>query len=99
MVTADTVLEFDFSSSAQGEIHIIGFDSDLSVSANRGFQLYGTQLWGILDFANYTSADGTKHYVIPVGQFYTGTFQYLFFGNDHDVKRQCRRHLQQCQNL
>ena len=28
---------------------------------------------------------GGDHYVIPVGQFYTGTFDRLFFVNDHDV--------------
>ncbi|MCP5215640.1 MAG: hypothetical protein H6995_11600 [Pseudomonadales bacterium] len=27
----------------------------------------------------------TKHYVIPVGQFYRGVMQYLFFAMDHDI--------------
>ena len=85
-VTANTVLEFDFSSTAQGDIHGIGLDSNLSYSSSRTFQLYGRQSWGIGDFDTYQG--GTllaKHYVIPVGQYFTGSVQYLFFVNDHDV--------------
>ncbi|KAA5543103.1 tandem-95 repeat protein [Roseiconus nitratireducens] len=85
-VTADTVLEFDFRSTAQGEVHTIGFDVDLGLSPEYGFQLYGTQSWGIRDFNDYAaSAPEWKRYTIPVGQFYTGRFITLFFGNDHDV--------------
>jgi hypothetical protein len=85
-VTSNTVLEFDFSSSAQGDIHGIGLDNDVSYTSSRTFQLYGTQSWGIRDFDTYPS--GTllaKHYVIPVGQYYIGSVHYLFFINDHDV--------------
>ncbi len=42
-VTADTVLEFDFESAAQGEIHAIGFDTDETLSPATAFQVYGTQ--------------------------------------------------------
>ena len=85
-VTADTILEFDYRSPARGEVHVIGFDNDLNLSDVYGFQLYGTQAWGRQNFANYaSSAPGWKHYQIPVGQFYTGSFAYLYFGNDHDV--------------
>ncbi|MGB0600547.1 MAG: cadherin-like domain-containing protein, partial [Rubripirellula sp.] len=45
-VTADTVLEFDFRSGIQGEIHGIGFDTDLGISKERTFALYGLQNWG-----------------------------------------------------
>ncbi len=87
-VTADTILEFDFRSPAQGEVHAIGFDRDLSLSPEKGLMLYGTQTWGVTDFRDYAaSAPQWKHYRIPVGQFYTGSFKYLFFGNDHDVSR------------
>ena len=82
-VTEDTVIEFDFQSTEQGEIHAIGFDDDLAISSNRSFRLYGTQSWGISDFDNY-SGSGVTHYTIPVGQFYTGDFEYLFFINDDD---------------
>jgi FtsP/CotA-like multicopper oxidase with cupredoxin domain len=81
-VTTNTVLEFDFSSSAEGEIHGIGFDGDNTIDGNI-FQLYGTQPYGIQDFNTYGS--GTVHYTIPVGTFYTGNFLDLTFANDHDV--------------
>ncbi len=87
-VTANTVLEFQFKSTKAGEVHGIGFDTDDSLSRDRVFQLYGTQSWGISDFRNYSpdvSDDGWVTYRIPVGQFYTGSMQYLTFANDHDV--------------
>ena len=85
-VTANTILEFDFRSPRQGDIHAIGFDSALNLSNQRTFKLYGTQNWGLRNFDNYsTSAPEWQHYRIPVGQFYTGSFAYLFFANDHDV--------------
>jgi hypothetical protein len=80
-VTAGTVLEFDYSSTVEGEIHGIGFDTNDSVSANWTFQLFGTQTWGLQDYATYVSP-GWTHYTIPVGTFYTGSFDYLFFAND-----------------
>ena len=55
-VTANTVLEFDFESAAQGEIHAIGFDTDETLSANTAFQVYGTQSWGVQAFRTYASA-------------------------------------------
>ena len=82
-VTANTVIEFDFQSTVQGEIQGLGFDSDLSISENRSFRVYGTQNWGISDFDTYMGS-GLSHFTIPVGQFYTGNFQYLFFMNDDD---------------
>jgi hypothetical protein len=82
-VGAGTVLSFDFSSSAQGEIHGIGFDTNNSISSNWTFQLYGTQSYGRQNFHNY--AGGVTSYSIPVGSFYTGSFSRLFFVMDHDV--------------
>lgn len=88
-INKDTVLEFDFRSNAQGEIHGIGFDVDDpsgETSRSRGFKLYGTQSWGIPDFADYSETNPeSQHYVIPVGDFYQGDFQSLFFVTDHDV--------------
>ena len=84
-ITLNTVLEFDFRSSAQGEIHGIGFDIDNALSANRTFKLYGTQAWGIAAYDDYAGGGQTTHYRIPVGQYYTGDVQNLFFANDHDV--------------
>lgn len=85
-VTANTVIEFDFQSTAQGEIHAIGFDNDTAISPATAFQLYGTQTWGLQPYKDYAgSAPGVKHYTIPAGQFFTGTGMDLIFANDHDV--------------
>ena len=84
-VTPDTVLEFDFSSNAMGDVHGIGFDSNTSISSGLTFRLFGTQNWGLDDFATYDAAGGEQHFVIPVGQFYTGSATSLVFVNDHDV--------------
>ena len=85
-VTADTILEFDYSSSAQGEVQGIGFDTDDGISAGLTFKLYGTQSWGIATYNDYAgAAPAVKHYTIPVGTHFTGSFIYLTFVNDHDV--------------
>ncbi|MGD9170253.1 MAG: RHS repeat-associated core domain-containing protein [Candidatus Thiodiazotropha sp.] len=83
-VTPDTVLELDFESSAEGEIHGIGFDTNNNISPAWSFNLYGTQNWAIRDVGRYTGS-GQMHLVIPVGQYFTGTMEWLTFINDHDV--------------
>ncbi len=85
-ITANTVLEFDFSATTQGEIHGIGLDSDLGINSNRTFALYGTQSWGISAFKNYQGS-GTTHYTIPVGQFYQGAVNYLGLTMDDDANK------------
>jgi hypothetical protein len=84
-ITPDTVLEFDFQSTAQGELHSIGFDNDLRNSRSNTFQLYGSQRSGSQDFKNYSGNGTMQHFRIEVGQYYTGNMQYLFFIMDHDV--------------
>ena len=84
-VTADTVLEVTFRSTAQGEVHAIGFDTDDALSAGWAFAFYGTQSWGIRDFHTYDPASGAVTYTIPVGQYFTGSFDRLIFAMDHDV--------------
>ncbi|MDF1697429.1 MAG: zinc-dependent metalloprotease [Saprospiraceae bacterium] len=83
-VTANTVLEFQFGSTAQAEIHGIGFDNNNSISSGFTFQLYGTQNWGNSDF-DYTSFGNWQSFTIPVGQYYTGSFDRLFFVDDNDA--------------
>ncbi|MEL6842489.1 MAG: T9SS type A sorting domain-containing protein, partial [Bacteroidota bacterium] len=82
-VTANTVVEFDFRSTLQGEIHGIAFDNDNGISSNLTFKVHGTQNWGFTDYDNY-SPTGWTTYVIPVGSFYTGSFNRLCFVADHD---------------
>ena len=70
---------------AEGEIHGIGFDVDDSISQGRTFELWGTQTWGLQDYRNHDPVLGVVHYTIPVGQFYTGPVDRLFFVNDKDA--------------
>jgi len=85
-VTADTLLEFDFASSREDEMHAIGLDDDRIVgNPARLFQLYGKKTdarKAIQDFHDYgPSAPAFRRYVIPVGEFYTGEMPYLTFRN------------------
>lgn len=82
-VTPSTILEFEFRSSNEGEIQGIGFDNDNNISTNFSFQLKGTQNWGIQNFNNYTGSDWVT-YTIPVGSFFTGSFNKLTLINDND---------------
>ncbi|MEM1027403.1 MAG: LamG-like jellyroll fold domain-containing protein, partial [Planctomycetota bacterium] len=90
-VTANTVLEFDFTSSSIGEIHGIGFDVDTtytdSVDGPHFFKLYGTQTDHDFESAyhNYDPVQGVSAYKIPVGQFFSGIHSKLVFVMDHDV--------------
>ncbi len=81
-VTANTVIEFDFSSTSQGEIHAVGFENNNTLTSSRYFKVHGTQNYGVTNFDNYSS--GTTTYVIPVGNFYTGAMDRLVFINDND---------------
>ncbi|MEM9930245.1 MAG: T9SS type A sorting domain-containing protein, partial [Bacteroidota bacterium] len=83
-VTPATVIEFEFGSTRQGEIHGIGFDNNNSISSNRTFRLFGTQTWGLSNFDTYSTIGYWKSYILPVGQFYSGNFNRLFFVADHD---------------
>lgn len=83
-VTANTVIEFDFRSTTQGEIHGIGFDSDAAISSTQTFKVHGTQNWGLTNYDNYSGTAWTT-YQIPVGSFYTGSFDRLFFVGDNDA--------------
>ncbi len=82
-VTQNTVIEFEFSSTSEGEIHGIGFEDDNYLTANRYFKVYGTQNFGITNYDDYTG--GTKKYKIAVGSSYTGTMDRLVFINDKDA--------------
>ena len=84
-ITPNTMLEFDFASSQQGEVHALGFDTNDSASGQRMFQLYGSDTWGIQAYRDYDPGHGTQHFVIPVGEFFTGTFDRLVLANDDDA--------------
>ncbi|MCK8520986.1 discoidin domain-containing protein [Aquimarina sp. D1M17] len=84
-ITANTMLEFDFKSSNEGEIHGIGFDENNSLSSNRIFKVHGTQNWGIRTHDNYDANGSYKTYVIPIGNSYTGNTMNLILVNDNDA--------------
>ena len=85
-VTANTVLEFDFSSSIEGEEHGITLTNSLALTADR-FKIHGSQYGHSpsFDFDNYSGAGSPQHYAIPFGQYFTGQMSYLALSNDHDV--------------
>ena len=87
VVTAETVLEFEVKINQLGEIHGIGFDEDNSMDNDkRMFQLAGSQLWSkAFQDHRISATNGVWVKVtIPVGQYYTGSMQYLVFANDDD---------------
>ena len=87
-ITENTVLEFDFSSDSEGEVHGIGFDTNLDSSDNEQsqlFQIFGSQNAGVTTYSNYQNITRTANYKIPVGLFYQGAFANLFFANDDDA--------------
>ena len=86
-IAANTVLEFDFSSTSEGEIHGVGFDENNTIDSfffddARIFQVFGTQDWSnaIEVTDRYTALGTVKHYKIRVGEFYddSDTFFGLF---------------------
>jgi len=85
-ITASTVLEFDFKSTLEGEIHFIGFDDDLSLGSDPQFKMYGFQNTGTAynEDYEYTAIGQFQHFTIPVGNIYTGLRRYLVLVADND---------------
>jgi extracellular elastinolytic metalloproteinase len=87
-ITPFTVLEFEFQSTSQGEIHGIGFDEDdVLLNDLRIFQLFGTQNWsGAIPLykGDYPTLGSFVTYRVPVGAFYTGDGFHLVLVNDKD---------------
>ncbi|MFI4876371.1 MAG: hypothetical protein ACIALR_13560, partial [Blastopirellula sp. JB062] len=93
VISANTILQFEFDAETLGEIHAIGFANDpLNIAPGQTFRVAGTQNWGI----NATDLDQllVDHdddpltadvFQIPVGQYFTGSFDYLTIVNDDDV--------------
>ncbi len=91
-ITENTVIEFNFESTQQGEIHAIGFDNDNMLNSNTHFQFFGTETWvgafdeALPDFDIYTENSGVNNYRIEVGKHLTlGEYEFLTFAADHDV--------------
>ena len=87
-VNANTILSFDFRADIEGEVQGLGFDTDNDGNSQAAFQFLGTQLSYAATnktFNSYNAGDGWIHYEIPVGNFYTGAFNYMTFFADHDA--------------
>ncbi|WP_172298932.1 choice-of-anchor Q domain-containing protein [Pseudoruegeria sp. HB172150] len=86
-VTEDTILEFWFDSTAEGEIHAIGFDNDDVPDSETYFAIAGTQEgFGIRDFHDSDNVGASLvHIQIPVGDYFTGHFDSLVFVTDDDA--------------
>ncbi|HBE01513.1 MAG TPA: hypothetical protein DC049_03425, partial [Spirochaetia bacterium] len=88
-ISATSVLEFDFNCEVMGEVNGIGLDTQiLNINSGRFFNIYGTQTWGIMDYDNQYPGSGWKHYIIPIGRHFTGSFNYITFANDDDAHSQ-----------
>ena len=87
-ITPNTRIDFDFKSEIQGEEHAFGFNSSLAITNDQRFTLFGTQntaASGVIQtYKTYNSLGSYQRYSIPVGNFYTGQMEYLFFIADHD---------------
>ena len=83
-VNSETILEFDFASTQIGDIHAIGLDDDNIPSGTKSFKIFGLQDWGVLDFDDYQGNSVWKKYRIPIGQYFTGAVDRLFFISDDD---------------
>ncbi|NCO04162.1 MAG: hypothetical protein GW903_08230 [Alphaproteobacteria bacterium] len=90
-ITENTILRFDYQSTILPEISAIGFDNDNNFSNNPNFFfLNGTQNGGISYAApqptfEYDRSGDVVSIEIPVGQFFTGDFNFITFINDHDA--------------
>ncbi|MCC9605316.1 hypothetical protein LOC68_23565 [Blastopirellula sp. JC732] len=93
VIKANTILQFEFDAETLGEIHAIGFANDPeNISPSQTFRVAGSQNWGI----NASNVDQllVDHdddpltpdvFQIPVGQYFTGSFDFLTIVNDDDV--------------
>lgn len=80
-VTPNTVLEFDFKSTDQADVHGIGFDNNNGLTLQAIYKIHGTLNNNklISDYDTY-SGSGYVNYQIPVGNYHYGSYlTNLFF--------------------
>lgn len=91
-ITRDTVIEFEFRSPRQGQIHGLGFDNDDQYKSQEQpiFQFYGYEARQDIgqQFNDYSGTDWHK-YRLRVGRYLTGHRRYLYFAADEDVTGEC----------
>ncbi len=84
-ITSNTILEFEYKSDHEGEIHGIGMDTDDVFQAAEAFKLHGTQSIGSVSTYSYTVGTGWKKFSIPIGQHMSGQKDYITFIADDDA--------------
>lgn len=83
--TTSTVIEFDFKSETEGEIHEVSLDNNLSFAPERRFVIYGTQaVSSNLSAQRYTGSGDWEHFTISTGDLVTGNYAYLVMAADDD---------------
>lgn len=82
-VTANTRIAFDIQVANEGEIHGLGFDTDLRQEPGKTLRVAGSQGWGTRA-GTYTGAGDYQRFELNVGDYYTGDMNYLFFVCDDD---------------
>jgi hypothetical protein len=85
-VTPDTIIQFDFKSDVEAEIHGVAFDNDNYISASSTFRIYGVQNYGILA-GSYSGSGSTQSISIPIGEYIQGSFDRLVFILDNDANK------------
>lgn len=79
-ITPDTMITFEFKSTAEGDIHGIGLEeANTGQDGDRIIQVYGTQKWGVTvpsppetTEPYYQQSDDWRRYTIPIGEIYDG---------------------------
>ncbi|MEZ6044107.1 MAG: hypothetical protein R3C11_00690 [Planctomycetaceae bacterium] len=86
-MTEDLVMEFEFRSTLEGQIHGFGFDTDDTYNDRSSIiQIHGYEaLPTIGQQYNTYRGDDWQTFRIPVGRYFTGTQKYLYFVADDDV--------------
>lgn len=87
-IQSNTILQFDFKSTIEGEAHGIGFNS----SSASGFPAHVLDIYGTQTDApdnipsdDYTSNGNWQTFSVDIGSFITGNYPYLVFITDDDA--------------
>jgi len=85
-ITPNTIVTFDFRSTAEGEIHELAFDTDNTFGPNVRIVPFGNQGYnGNLPVERYPGDQSWKSYTVNIGQATTGIYKYMVFTADDDA--------------
>ncbi len=87
VITPNTVVELDFSSSIEAELHGFGFDVDNQYGGyKQRINFAGTQdANDVLAYDNYPMDGSSKHYVVNIGLHDSGYKHHMYFLVDSDA--------------